>query len=539
MIVDPDSFIYNFIFDLGKYYPLEISLLGGRFFTSYSEKITVWNDTFISEYKSFLLERLTSANTYDSKDNSTSIYFIEWIKYFIEYELINIEYREIYKKWLTPDGQTRFSINLFHIIFDIFFYESISLANKIDAFILRLKKLPEYFNAIFEQLEYIPFTSILELFYSSSVISEYLKFIEEKINAMNINLLENSSYSLQKSKLIQYFATFKKKTIEALQNYTFPDINIELRKINFLKTLEYTIPKTNINIEFDIEGIAYFKNELVTKFIPILKIDIIDGQLLPELLKISKKTKVPSDALLEQYQKIYDEITNNLILPFSTKEKKELPFQKITFSNSIIAFNNLFISSSRLKRNYNPKFIVTTDFAYLGTIFLTTLIEIIPSSYFLETAISASYIYNVLRITETEQALKMFLIYLYLQLDTSVSPDVQATLLYQLIFITEMARFDIIIHTDSSIDRTSLVKTFQNKFSKSELESEQLFEKLFYLPGFYYTAYLILQRLINAFKSIRRTESLENSTQKILRIIEQTYGAPPKLIFKELERIAS
>ena len=537
MINSPDSFIYNFIFDLGKFFPFKISLLGGRFFASYSEKAVLVNDTFFADYKNFLHENLSLANSFDSIQNSTPINFINWIKYFIEHELINIEYRDIYKKFLSSDGQTTFSFCLFHTFFDIFFFESISLAKKIDSFICRLQNLPKYFLNIQEQLDQIPFTSILELSYSSSVINDYFIFIEESISDLNINLKENLSYIDQKNNLIQFFTTFRIRINETLQNYSFLDINYELRKETFFKTVEYNLSKTKINIESDLEKILFFKNSLVAKYVPMLKLDVSTEQLPAELLKISKKTKILSNAIQAQYQKIFDEITKNLITPFTTKDKTDLLFQTINQKTSVIAFNNLFISLALLKRNSRAKFISTNELTTFGTIFLTTLTEIIPYIYFLETVISSSYVYSVLRFPETEQALKMFLIYFYLQIDNQSSLDVKATLVYQLIFISEISILDLTLHSDTNFNRAALVQTIQHKFAKNELESEKLLEHLLNLPGFYYTSFIVLQSLINRFEIIKNNYSKELAIQKVLSLIKLIYGAPPKLALQEIEKI--
>ena len=54
---DPDSFIYDFIYDLGEFFPFEVSLLGGRFYVSYSQKVPIIDDQFISNFKVLLQER--------------------------------------------------------------------------------------------------------------------------------------------------------------------------------------------------------------------------------------------------------------------------------------------------------------------------------------------------------------------------------------------------------------------------------------------------------------------------------------------------
>ena len=53
-MTDPDFFIYNFIYDLGKFFPIKISLLGGRFYASYSANISNFTNEVIADYKIFL-----------------------------------------------------------------------------------------------------------------------------------------------------------------------------------------------------------------------------------------------------------------------------------------------------------------------------------------------------------------------------------------------------------------------------------------------------------------------------------------------------
>ena len=82
---ETDSFIYNFIFGLGKFKPLSVSLLGGRFFASYAEIIPTLNEQFITDYKSFLQDQLSTASKFSHISDADSTKFITWIIYFIEY----------------------------------------------------------------------------------------------------------------------------------------------------------------------------------------------------------------------------------------------------------------------------------------------------------------------------------------------------------------------------------------------------------------------------------------------------------------------
>ena len=300
---DPDSFIYNFIFDLGEFFPFEVCLLGGRFYVSYSQRVVIIDDEFISNFKVFLQERLNLANSLIQPDTSASHRkYIEWISAFIEYELVNTEYRQIQKKFLSPDGQKTFILHFFNIFFDLIFFDSIALANKIDSFLHRIEQLPLIFDRILENFSSLPFSSLLDLYYISLTVSDYFLFLEEHINRLNINLLENSSYLLKKETVIRYFDSFNIKISSILKDYSCPEFDLNLRKEAFLKNFQYVISINQDLSMFDTEHIQSFKQKFLSDFLVMFQPPIPEEQAGQELREISKKTKIASNVIEQVYQ---------------------------------------------------------------------------------------------------------------------------------------------------------------------------------------------------------------------------------------------
>ena len=78
---DSKSFIYNFIFQIGKFFPSKVKKLGGSFFKTYG---SVFNDfygtTFLENYKSFLLEKRSELAIISDFSNE---FYLNWINEYI------------------------------------------------------------------------------------------------------------------------------------------------------------------------------------------------------------------------------------------------------------------------------------------------------------------------------------------------------------------------------------------------------------------------------------------------------------------------
>ena len=533
---EPDSFIYNFIFDLGKFYPFEISLLGGRFFATFSDKAPIVNDQYITDYKIFLQERLNIANTLIQIGSSESNKFIEWIICFIEFELINTEYRELQKRFLTPNSQKSFSVMLFYVFFDIFLFESINIDKKIQSFLSRQTILHQYFKNILESITFLPFTSLLELDYISSNIAAYYIYFEENLSHLHINLQDTSDYIVQKNANIKLFESINSELSKLLVNLTFSEVNLNARKEIFFKTIEYSLPGTTTITESNLDQLIVFKDKLISDFSIQINQNLNKDYLLSELLKISKTTKIPSNMINDQLHNIYDELVNDFILQFNLNEK--IPFHSELEDNfhTSIGLSNIFISSTKTKRGIPSKVLVSTSSSYLGHLYYTIVTDILPSYYINEKNESLSYVYSILKVPESEKAIKSFFAYLFLHLGTSNLPEITASFLYNLIVLCELAIIDLQLSLNMDFDRNAILQLIKAKISCSDIESEFFFEKLVLLPGSSYLSFFLFYSLVEFFNSVSQKVSLSESLNNILNLLSDNFGTPLKLFLKNLEK---
>ena len=532
---EPDSFIYNFIFDLGRFYPFEISLLGGRFFANYSDKISIINDQYISDYKVFLQERLNIANTLIQKDSSESNKYIEWIICFIEYELINTEYRELQKRFLTPNGQKSFSLILFYVFFDIFLFESINIDKKIQSFLSRHKFLHQYFKNILESITILPFTSLLELDYISSNLVTYYTNFEESLSKLHINLQENSEYIIQKNASIKLFESINSELSNLFVNHTFSEVNLTARNEIFFKTIEYSLPSTTTITESNLDQLIVFKEKLFSDFSTHINQNLDKDHLLSELLKISKTTKIPSNMINDKLHNIYDDLVRDFMLQFNLNENTPFHSELENIFHTTISFSNVFISSTKTKRGIPSKVLVSKSSSYLGHLYFTAVADILPSYYIVEKNESLSYVYSILTISESEKAIKSFFAYLFLQLNISNLPEIIATFLYNLILLCELAIIDLQLSLHMNFDRNSILQLIKAKIGCSDIESEFFLEQLVLLPGSSFLSFFLFYSLVEYFNLVSQKVPHLESLSNIFTLLTQNYGAPLKLFLKNME----
>ena len=123
-MTDQQSFIYDFIFQFGDFFPFKVIFLNANFFNKFGERLSYFpKSEIIIDYKTFLLDQRSQSESISSIDEL----LLNWTKAFIACELIDIEYRKKSIREIT------FEEDLFKSIVDLLIVESIPKKLKLSA----------------------------------------------------------------------------------------------------------------------------------------------------------------------------------------------------------------------------------------------------------------------------------------------------------------------------------------------------------------------------------------------------------------------
>ena len=172
--------------------------------------------------------------------------------------------------------------------------------------------------------------------------------------------------------------------------------------------------------------------------------------------------------------------------------------------------------------------------SYLGYLNYSIVADILPFYYIIEKKESLSYVYTILKIPESEKAIKSFFTYLFLHLNISNSPEIKATFLYNLIILCELAIIDLKLSLNMNFERNSILQLIKAKIGCSDIESEYFLEELVFLPGTKYLSFFLFYSLVEYFNSVSQKVSRSESLSNIFTLLSENFGAPLKLFLKNI-----
>ena len=247
-------------------------------------------------------------------------------------------------------------------------------------------------------------------------------------------------------------------------------------------------------------------------------------------------TIVPLDKIQEQYQSIYNDISVNLINQYDFFDSRDLIIEPSTNLHPFISFSNIYISSSKTKRNVPANFLFNVDNYFISNLYIDIFAHIIPFNNILDQNNSSSFVYSILRIPESERAIQTFFLYFFSQL-LNFDSEVNAAVFHQLLLFLELSDIDLLIYLTPEIDRESSIRLLRNKTGCSEIQAELLLEQLLHYPGSYYLSFIVLESLYNHFTIIQSQPDPKEKIKELFTLIQNFYGAPIKLLLEKLETL--
>ena len=534
-MTDRDFFFYYFIYDLGKFFPIKISLLGGRFYASYSANISNFTNEVIADYKIFLQENITAATGLVSTSKEHNIFFLQWITNFIETELINVEYRQIYTNFFASFSETRFSFVLSHIFFDTVLFESLSIEKRLQSFVERNAKLITFFKFSLEHINNLPFSFFFELSYLCDSLPQLYYLSEKYFSTLFIQLVDQPLYSESKNSNLQYALDIQTTINKILRNFMSKDIIYSQRFEIFSKAVEYCLPKNFLLPENTLLGIEnikkYFESDICSKF----SFDIQTTNIIAELSSIKGSKKISASDRLTQSIAIFQLISSKLQSISSIFTITPLTIQTLEIFDQFLITKPFYISSSKLKRGESPKWIIPLEDTYESSIYLEISLELIPLQFITEKNNSISYIYQALRLPESEEAIKHFLIYILYVFDMFEQKSTLAAIYQELLQFIELARIDLFLHFHPDQPRNLIIKELMSKTKANEISAEHLLEKLTFFAGtFFFQGYCFLQ-LFTMFNLLCNAFGKQTAFEKILPLLQKNYGAPIKIFLENIQ----
>lgn len=533
---DPNIFIYNFVFELGSYKPIELTLLGSRFYTTYCENIPVNTEQFISDYKTFLHAKLNSANTLLSEANNDSRIFIEWIISFIETELINIEYREIYSAYSTSENSSSFSLIFNHIFFDPILFNAISPQKRLQSFVKRNSNLTNYLNDLKENITKLNIIILLELYQILNSMNQLYLQVENYFSSKNLNLTENQQYLQEKKNNLTIVENLISMIKENLLSFTSEEINFAQRQEIFTKTIEYFFPRT-LNVDETVfQTIIDLKENIKDEICLKLSIDKDSTTIISELQKLRQSIKVQAKERLEKTKIIYNTILNDLsaISPIFKMQPVNLKPEKEYFQNFF--FKPIYISTLRGKRQDPAEWLIPNEDTYEGSIYTEIVMNFIPFHIIVEKNNTTSYIYQALQLPETKEVVNHFIAYFLCLSNFSDEKSVLASLFYELLSLCELSLIDLSLQNQNK-NRNELKSEMITKLSINEIGVEYYIHQLQQFPGSLFLQGYLFFHLIRNFNSLVKENSKYEAFEKLFPFLQKFYGAPVKLFLKNLNNL--
>ena len=536
-MTDPDQFLYSFVFELGKFYPLAVSLLGGRFFSSYGPLLPVYSADVIDSYKGFLQDNLTKANSLisDSSNESTTK-FIRWIINYIEYELVNYNYRNIHLYAFSAHTlMSTFSQVLDHLFTDPLFLEFSTPEKLIQCFFSKNNNLISFLTDIQEKISSLPYYFLLELSYLCDSISLlYINFESSEPGSMIQN--QNDYFSL-KEKNLAFCESLLTNITTLLENYSFPDLDPSVRKDIFMKSLEY-------NLKFSLDN---FDNKILTisnkiiftrkNMLEIFNLPLDDKTSIEKIFKNALKTKISSDDILAYTQQYWQDL-NTTFSGYSTKfMSQDLVIDFLTTSQSKLVHKPVYVSSQRTKRGSPAKLLLTKESLIIGPLFYNILTEIIPFHSIMEINNSVSFVHQVLLVPETVEGIQLFLASLYLETNFENSLEISSYIFIQINNLLQLALVDVECFQQNISNHSYLSDVIQKRTTINDLSVEIAIQKLQLIPGYYFSVFAIFSSLQDQFTTLKDKLSFELAFEKLFQFITDYYGAPLQLFLQELEKI--
>ena len=533
-MTDPDFFIYNFIYDLGKFFPIKISLLGGRFYDSYSANISNFTDKVIADYKIFLQENITTSTGLVSTSNEHNIFFLQWIANFIETELINLEYRQIYTIFFASFSETRFSFVLSHIFFDAILFESLTLEKRLQSFLERNAKLISFFKFSLEHINNLPFFFLFELSYLCDSLPQLYSISEKYFSTLFIQLVDHPLYNESKNSNLQYALDIQTTINKILRNFMSKDIIYSQRFEIFSKAVEYCLPKNFLLSENTLLSIENLKKSFEADICSKFSFDIQTTNIIAELSSIKGSKKISASDRLTQSIAIFEAISSKLQSTTSIFTITPLTIQTLEIFDQFLITKPFYISSTKLKRGESPKWIIPCVDTYESSIYLEISLELISLHFIMEKNNSISYIYQALRLPESEEAIKHFLIYILNVFDMFEQKSVLASIYLELLQFIELARIDLFLHLHPDEPRNLIIKELMSKTTANEIYAEHLLEQLTFFAGtFFFQGYCFLQ-LFTIFNLLCNTFDKNTALEKTYPLLQKNFGAPIKIFLENI-----
>jgi hypothetical protein len=351
------------------------------------------------------------------------------------------------------------------------------------------------------------------------------------------SLKDNVDYKNCKKTILTEIETLKNDVYLALSNFSYQPINLENRKEIFSKSVEYCL-STDLNISLTLlEDIRNKKNDFFIKYKTNLFPDLEIHEIIPALLKMSRKTLVKVENLKDEYHKVHNQIISSINQKFEIFIDKPLIFILNHEFSEILSLKNIYISSNKIKRSSTPLFILSLKDHYLGSLYLSIITEIIPYHFLLDSNISKSYIYQVLRIFDSEKACKYFLVFLYLEMEFLIPDEVYVTFFIEIQAIMDLATIDLELNFLNEITRDKLFNLINSKEWGNEILSEKTLDNLLNLPGSYFMTYYLFSSLIETYNLLQTKFEKKDSIKEILSLLKANFGAPVKVFLKEIEKL--
>lgn len=532
---ESETFIYNFIHNLGKFYPLQISLLGVNFYSKFSESIIKIDEAFIGNYKSFLLDQ--RSQLVSIRNNSNDVY-INWIREFINSELVDAEYVGIFRHGINRFGHNVIIDTIFHSLTDILTLESIPVNLRIITLISRIKILSENLNEDFSIVTTPSFFWLLSGFQFMSRATVLYEVIKKFIFESNIEF-NQSDFNEYYSKLINNTKILENSIKDKLLDYKPAEISYQERRNLIEKVFEYKLEIKN-TLEEKYTSLNHEKSILLSEIINKFNIKDEETNYAKLLNNYRFTTKLKKQNVIDYFQSSLDKIKTIFSKFDYFKENydldKQIELKLVPENFSYIFRSSLTINSSKKKRNDLAEYWIPIQLEYNhSTIIIETILNIFPGYLAIsDNSFAKSYIYQILDCPESVEAINLFLIY-FLTTNLPEDNELLSDFYYRSFYMLEIAIMDIGLNLKSETEKYDLKKIL----NISELESDFILDKLNIITGSSYISYITYLKLKTSFESLKEKSGINIAINNLFSIINRYYGAPPKLIINELNKLTN
>lgn len=539
-------YIYNFLIEFGKFNPLFVYQNGGQLFNMYGHIWGSWNNTRHQLYREFLHQFQTQLlRRINPEKNEKNQILLRWIRYFIQSELINLDYLKLPEKGFLSTGYSVLWHALTHGLVDLLILEFAPLSKRLEAISYRIRNLLKFIRSIEEG---VPIPSIFWLMSSFELLEDFPKYLkwvhtlltEEIGNEDNLLISERELNNIIWG--MNYFrSTIQQKLVEFSENEIENKPTDRLNKFSMVVQYRLGIHNfiltelTTTILELKVQDHVYL-SQIQTKYKikPNLK----------KYIKINRKNIIKdSDQLLVQFEtqflviyaffqtfswfsQLYPSLAELRIVPVPTK------FLQM-FHKPVYLSTNIVKHRAPAQYWIPPQLKVSRE-----QVTIMAILDIFPGHHFLQTELitQGDYPRRALSFPETQMSTKLFLFYLLKMLKYPFSPEEIAEWVYYRHQHILLGYLDVMFCLkEFSVAQARLM--LQNELDFSDYEIDQAIHLLELLPGTKFVEIYLLSRLQNILDYIFQQPEPNNSLARLLTHITQFSNAPPILFLELLDRL--